>query len=642
MVSAVATQPFNGSGSVLPATSGPMPPAEAPPPAAMSKVSPGVSRVALRTTGLKPIPYQTMVNTVGANNIVPFARPQPSGAGQSGARMDMGPAAALFMNLGKGLVDVGLQAVVVSEANAKPRVTGEVITPKAWNALSPRGQQWLMKEIESGSIKESLRKVPMPLNPFQPNDTESHRVVVQRALQLAQEISHESRNVVPQPTSGQRPAQSKPKPESNPFKDIPLSPLATPIGISQPRLSEPLPSHKPAEVHPQLWRQLTHEVRQSNQAQQQFSKAVGMMNELATKADVLINQIGVALPAARAGGGADARREVEGLLGQLKALEKQATGLVKSTNQNVIDLQNTGLHIESLVNKHPDLQAGVQRNYLDLTSRGKQAGFDRDELIKRQSEILTDKTRQLEGIVQDATKPQLLPSTAPKEVTVFPNYGPKPAPLKPKPDSFTRVATPIEVERDPPNPSTSPTGVRASASGSGEPTPADDRTRSSDWSAPSELSARDKHKELGKLTELGRHLNRRLGYPAQINIEGLQLVSPGLVRNMVKARDIDPDAELHLARADLRGKDLTDANLSGADCRETRLSLADLKGTNLERANLAGADLRNADLRNANLQDADLTNADLSGALLSGANLTGATLRGTEMQGVVGHEFTKR
>ncbi len=64
-----------------------------------------------------------------------------------------------------------------------------------------------------------------------------------------------------------------------------------------------------------------------------------------------------------------------------------------------------------------------------------------------------------------------------------------------------------------------------------------------------------------------------------------------------------------LARAGLRGFDLSGFDLSRAD-----LQGADLRGTNLSGANLSGAHLEGANLFKAVLDD-----ADLAGALLHGA-----------------------
>ncbi len=77
----------------------------------------------------------------------------------------------------------------------------------------------------------------------------------------------------------------------------------------------------------------------------------------------------------------------------------------------------------------------------------------------------------------------------------------------------------------------------------------------------------------------------------------------------------------NLAKAQLAGADLNDANLQGA---------------NLIYADLSGSSLRRADLRGANLYRANLKGADLSGADLTGANLTEANLQNTILNGVIG------
>ena len=80
----------------------------------------------------------------------------------------------------------------------------------------------------------------------------------------------------------------------------------------------------------------------------------------------------------------------------------------------------------------------------------------------------------------------------------------------------------------------------------------------------------------------------------------------GAVWNEWRAKhDETPD----LARAGLRGLDLSGFDLSRAD-----LQGADLRGTNLSGANLSGAHLESANLFKAVLDDADLAEALLHGA----------------------------
>lgn len=91
--------------------------------------------------------------------------------------------------------------------------------------------------------------------------------------------------------------------------------------------------------------------------------------------------------------------------------------------------------------------------------------------------------------------------------------------------------------------------------------------------------------------------------------------------------------ETFLAKADLRGVDLTGANLSGAD-----LSGVKLDGANLNRAILTGASLvrvdlpKTTDLKNAILDEADIRGAHLLKADLRIAHLGGADLRGADMR----------
>src|SRR5437762_11648300 len=87
-----------------------------------------------------------------------------------------------------------------------------------------------------------------------------------------------------------------------------------------------------------------------------------------------------------------------------------------------------------------------------------------------------------------------------------------------------------------------------------------------------------------------------------------------------------------LARANLAGTVLVEADLRGQN-----LQGANLRGARLERAELRGADLRGADLRGANLNgailDGDIAKFALKGinaiaARLGGAAATGANLNG--------------
>src|SRR5215469_16600795 len=72
---------------------------------------------------------------------------------------------------------------------------------------------------------------------------------------------------------------------------------------------------------------------------------------------------------------------------------------------------------------------------------------------------------------------------------------------------------------------------------------------------------------------------------------GLCLVDLDLKRTVLRSA--------FLARADLRGAELSAADLSGCYLRGADLRTADLRATRLEHAFLGGADLRKADLRGA-------------------------------------------
>lgn len=81
-----------------------------------------------------------------------------------------------------------------------------------------------------------------------------------------------------------------------------------------------------------------------------------------------------------------------------------------------------------------------------------------------------------------------------------------------------------------------------------------------------------------------------------------------------------------LAEADLRRRDLSNANLVGANLANATLHRAILRGANLSGANLRSANLNLADLGGANLTGADLTFALLFSASASGANFGSAQL----------------
>jgi uncharacterized protein YjbI with pentapeptide repeats len=89
---------------------------------------------------------------------------------------------------------------------------------------------------------------------------------------------------------------------------------------------------------------------------------------------------------------------------------------------------------------------------------------------------------------------------------------------------------------------------------------------------------------------------------------------------------------LLLARTDLRGADLEDANLAWADLTGAHLEEADLDGANLKEAYLAGAHLEGADLSGANVKGAYLMRANLERAHLGGAHLEGAHLDGAHLK----------
>jgi uncharacterized protein YjbI with pentapeptide repeats len=125
-------------------------------------------------------------------------------------------------------------------------------------------------------------------------------------------------------------------------------------------------------------------------------------------------------------------------------------------------------------------------------------------------------------------------------------------------------------------------------------------------------------------------------------------------------------ANKDLAKAKLKGADMSDSDLSGIDLSNSDLQSANLSQANLQNANLTDAQLQgarlpawssglmegvklagargwvpaNKDLSNAKLKGADLSNAKLQGAALKGADLSkcdlsGADLSKAKLQGAV-------
>jgi uncharacterized protein YjbI with pentapeptide repeats len=96
-------------------------------------------------------------------------------------------------------------------------------------------------------------------------------------------------------------------------------------------------------------------------------------------------------------------------------------------------------------------------------------------------------------------------------------------------------------------------------------------------------------------------------------------------------RKKNPNLEINLQGANLRGADLVNANLTRVDLRGADLTGAYLRGATLTGAYLIGVNLREASLIKANLTRAYLGEADLTEAQLPGANLLSAILRGANL-----------
>ncbi|MFI0817230.1 pentapeptide repeat-containing protein [Streptomyces sp. NPDC021098] len=90
---------------------------------------------------------------------------------------------------------------------------------------------------------------------------------------------------------------------------------------------------------------------------------------------------------------------------------------------------------------------------------------------------------------------------------------------------------------------------------------------------------------------------------------------------------------INLARANLRGADLTNARLDGADLSGAQLQEANLDFAQLKKANLSDAQLTKARMDNAQMQGADLNGAQLHAAQLFATHLEGAELDNIQLRG---------
>ena len=124
------------------------------------------------------------------------------------------------------------------------------------------------------------------------------------------------------------------------------------------------------------------------------------------------------------------------------------------------------------------------------------------------------------------------------------------------------------------------------------------------------------------------------------NARQLSLLKAG-VEGWNTWRGLNPEEQVDLAGADLRGADLGEADLRGANLQGAHLIRADLRGADLYRADLSQTDLTFADLSRADLRGASLLRAnlranfgkaDLRGANLSRADLNSAILAGADLR----------
>jgi len=121
-----------------------------------------------------------------------------------------------------------------------------------------------------------------------------------------------------------------------------------------------------------------------------------------------------------------------------------------------------------------------------------------------------------------------------------------------------------------------------------------------------------------------------------------------------KWRKDNPDVEIDLSGADLKGSNLIRADFSKTvlnrqysssingrvhsirtTCTNVNLSNADLSDANLSKADLSDADLSNADLRNTKLVESKLIETNLSKANLKNTNFTNANITAINLYGTV-------
>jgi uncharacterized protein YjbI with pentapeptide repeats len=102
---------------------------------------------------------------------------------------------------------------------------------------------------------------------------------------------------------------------------------------------------------------------------------------------------------------------------------------------------------------------------------------------------------------------------------------------------------------------------------------------------------------------------------------------PDYERNFLERVNLPADHNNRLARGDLGGYSLENADLSGQKLDGWNFSGAQLKKANFTSASLRGADFSGAQLDNTVFTKADLSTAKLSGAILKGASIEQANLQ---------------
>ncbi|AFY39781.1 pentapeptide repeat protein [[Leptolyngbya] sp. PCC 7376] len=110
------------------------------------------------------------------------------------------------------------------------------------------------------------------------------------------------------------------------------------------------------------------------------------------------------------------------------------------------------------------------------------------------------------------------------------------------------------------------------------------------------------------------------------NLEQVNLLTTGGVKQWNKWREDNPNIEINFSHANLQNTNLDFVNLKNAQLDSTNLENSQLYNASLKAANLENANLKNVELDSSNLTSANLKNAILTFTELEYANLNNAEL----------------